>query len=303
MRSKRLQAALPLWLPFCQEKCGVLPERVRRRLFQISPATIDRLLKKGRAQYPGKGLRGTRPGSLLKCPIPIRTDNRDIDQPGFWEADTVAPCGASMAGDFIWSVTFPDIYSQWTGNRAVWNKGAIDVLEQVKDLEERLPFALLGFDVDNGSEFLPFPLWRYLRDRPPPVPLTRSRPYRKNDPAHVEQKNWTHVRQLPGCQRLEAPELLPRINQLYRTWGLLHNFFCPTLKLLSKTRQGSQTIRKDTPPQTPVQRLLDCPFLTQEQKDQLPIQLQPLNPLRLKEQIEQQLKLVLKAKNVRQAQS
>src|SRR5512138_2720271 len=110
--------------------------------------------------------------------------------------------------------------------------------------ECHLPFELLGFDVDNGSEFLCFHLWRYLLDRPRPVPLTRSRPYRKNDQAHVEQKNWTHVRQLLGYQRLERPELVPLINELYRTWGLLHNFFCPNLKLLSKTRKGARTIRK-----------------------------------------------------------
>jgi len=167
MCSKRLKAALPLWLPFCEEKYGALPVGTRRQLLQISPATIDRLLKKVRAHYSGKGLSGTRPGSLLKHQIPIRTDNRDIAQPGFLEADTVAHCGTSMAGDFIWSLTLPDIYSQWTENRAVWNKGAKDVLEQVQDVEGRLPFAILGFDVDNGSEFLTFHLWRYLLDRPP----------------------------------------------------------------------------------------------------------------------------------------
>src|SRR5713101_9459560 len=117
-----------------------------------------------------------------------------------------------MAGDFIWSITVTDIFTQWTENRAVWNKGARDVLEQVKDLEQRLPFAIAGFDVYNGSEFLTFHLWRYLLDRPRPIPLTRSRPYRKNDQAHVEQKNWTQVRQLLGYQRLELPKLLPLIN-------------------------------------------------------------------------------------------
>jgi hypothetical protein len=299
MCSKRLKAALPLWLPFYEEKYGALPAPVRGRLLQISPATMDRLLQKVRARYPGKGLCGTRPGSLLKHQIPIRTDNHDIHQPGFLEADTVAHCGTSMAGNFIWSVTFTDIYSQWTENRAVWNKGAKDVLEQTQDVEQGLPFAILGFDVDNGSEFLTFHLWRYLLDRPRPVPLTRSRPYRKNDQAHVEQKNWTHVRQLLGYQRLEAPELLPAINALYRTWGLLHNYFCPTLKLLSKTRRGSKTIRKYSPPQTPVQRLLDCPDLGPEAKETLRSQSQPLNPLQLKEQIEQQLKAVLNAPQTR----
>jgi hypothetical protein len=292
MCSKRLKAALPFWLPFYEQKHGPLAQALRQKLLGISPATIDRLLKKTRTRYPGKGLCGTRPGRLLKHQIPIRTDNRDIDQPGFLEADTVAHCGTSMAGSFIWSITFTDIFSQWTENRAVWNKGAADVLREVKGLEESLVFEMKGFDVDNGSEFLTFHLWRYLFNRPRPVPLTRSRPYRKNDQAHVEQKNWTHVRQLLGYQRLERPELIPLINDLYGAWGLFHNFFCPTLKLLSKVRQGSKTLRKYSPPQTPFQRLLECPELTPQQKEKLRAQYEQLNPLDLKEQIEQKLKLV-----------
>ena len=290
--SKRLKAALPLWLPFYEAEHGVLEESVRRKLLRISAATIDRLLKKERARYRGKGLCGTRPGGLLKHQIPIRTDNDDVDRPGFLEADTVAHCGNSLAGDFIWSLTFTDLFCQWTENRAIWNKGAHGVLQQVKELEASLPFELLGFDVDNGSEFLTHHLWRYLLDRPRPVPLTRSRPYRKNDQAHVEQKNWTHVRQLLGYQRLEQPELVPLINELYRTWGLLHNFFHPNLKLLSKTRKGSKTIRKYSPPQTPYQRLVQSEHLSPEQKQKLQSQFLQLNPLRLKEQIEQQLKMV-----------
>jgi hypothetical protein len=293
MCSKRLKAALPLWLPFYEQEHGPLVEPVRKKLLQISAASIDRLLKKERARYRGKGLCGTRPGGLLKHQIPIRTDNDDVDRPGFLEADTVAHCGNSLAGDFIWSITFTDIFCQWTENRATWNKGAEGVLGQVKDVEANLPFELLGFDVDNGSEFLCFHLWRYLLDRPRPVPLTRSRPYRKNDQAHVEQKNWTHVRQLLGYQRLEPPELVPLINELYRTWGLLHNFFCPNLKLLSKTRKGAKTIRKYSPPQTPYQRLLESKHLSQEQKQKLQNRFQQLNPLQLKREIEQKLKLVL----------
>jgi len=293
MCSKRLKAALPLWLPFYEQEHGPLVEAVRKKLLQISAASIDRLLKKERARYRGKGLCGTRPGGLLKHQIPIRTDNDDVDRPGFLEADTVAHCGNSLAGDFIWSLTFTDIFCQWTENRATWNKGAEGVLGQVKDVEANLPFELLGFDVDNGSEFLCFHLWRYLLDRPRPVPLTRSRPYRKNDQAHVEQKNWTHVRQLLGYQRLEQPELVPLINELYRTWGLLHNFFCPNLKLLSKTRKGAKTIRKYSPPQTPYQRLLESKHLSQEQKQKLQNRFHQLNPLQLKREIEQKLKLVL----------
>lgn len=299
MCSKRLRAALAVWLPFYEQKHGTLAQAVRKKLLRISPATIDRLLKKTRARYPGKGLCGTRPGRLLKVQVPIRTDNRDIDRPGFLEADTVAHCGPTMAGSFIWSITFTDIFSQWTENRAVWNKGSTDVVRAVSDLEKTLPFELLGLDVDNGSEFLTFHLWRYLLDRPRPIPMTRSRAYRKNDQAHVEQKNWTHVRQLLGYQRLEQPELIPLINDLYRTWGLFHNFFCPTLKLRSKVRRGSKTLRKYFPPQTPYQRLLDGPHLTQRQKEKLIAQYQPLNPFQLKEQLEQKLKLVFDQARVR----
>jgi len=299
MCSKRLKVALALWLPFYEQEYGALAESVRQKLLRMSAATIDRLLKPERARYPGKGLCGTRPGGRLKHQIPIRTDNDDVDRPGYLEADTVAHCGNSLAGDFVWSVTFTDIYSQWTENRAVWNKGAEGVLQQVKEVEAGLAFELLGFDVDNGSEFLAFHLWRYLLDRPRPVPLTRSRPYRKNDQAHVEQKNWTHVRQLLGYQRLEQPQLVPLINDLYRTWGLLHNFFCPNLKLLSKTRKGAKTVRKYSPPQTPYQRLLVSEHLSQNQKQKLQDQFQKLNPLQLKKRIEQQLKIVFDKTQVR----
>ena len=299
MCSKRLKVALALWLPYYEQKHGALPADIKAKLLKISPATIDRLLKKVRARYPGKGLCSTRPGGLLKNQIPIRTDNHDVDRPGFLEADSVAHCGNSMADDFVFSLTFTCIFSQWTENRALWNKGAAGVLEQVKDLEDKLPFAIAGFDVDNGSEFLTFHLWRYFFDRPRPIPMTRSRAYRKNDQAHVEQKNWTHVRQLLGYHRLASQELVPLINDLYRTWGLLHNFFCPSLKLLSKTRKGAKTIRKYSPPQTPFQRLLDSKHLTKEQKDKLQTQYRQFNPFQLKEQIEQKLKIVFARAGIR----
>jgi len=134
---------------------------------------------------------------------------------GFMEADTVAHCGTSMAGDFIWSVTFADILTGWTENRAVWNKGAQGVITQVGDIEDKLPFELLGFDCDNGSEFLNHHLWSYFVDRKKPVQFTRSRACKKNDNAHVEQKNWTHVRQLLGYDRLENPQVVDLLNNLY----------------------------------------------------------------------------------------
>ena len=291
MCSKRLKAALPIWLPYYEQANGALPSPVRDKLLKISPAAIDRLLKPVRARYPGKGLSGTRCGpEALKHRIPIRTDNWDIRQPGFLEADSVAHCGNSMAGEFVWSLTFTDIFSQWTENRAVWNKSAQEVVDRAREVEQVLPFLIRGFDVDNGTEFLTWHLWRYFMERPAPVDLRRSRPYKKNDQAYVEQKNFTHVRQLLGYDRMEGPTLVALINELYRTWGPFHNFFCPTLKLKSKTRVGAKTIRRYGPPQTPYQRLLDTPDLTLSQKAKLQARFQELNPLQLKAKLEEQLK-------------
>ncbi|HEY8097744.1 MAG TPA: integrase [Methylobacter sp.] len=186
---KRLKAALPLWLPHYESEYGVLSETVRGDLLKVSAATLDRLLKPLRVQHP-KGLSGTKPGSLLKTQIPIRTQHWDETQPGFMEADTVAHCGNSLAGDFVWSLTMTDIVTGWTECRATWNKGSQGVLEQIQAIETVLPFPLRGFDCDNGSEFLNHHLLRYFTDHPASPAFTRSRPYKKNDNAHVEQKNW-----------------------------------------------------------------------------------------------------------------
>lgn len=150
MCSKRLKAVIPDWLPYYEQAHGILDELIRGQLLSLSAATIDRLLKPTRLQYPGKGRSGTKPGRLLKTQIPIKTDHWDVTQPGFVEADTVAHCGNSLAGDFIWSLTLTDIYSTWTENRATWNKGAAGVNAQIADIEKSLPFELLGFDrLDN----------------------------------------------------------------------------------------------------------------------------------------------------------
>jgi hypothetical protein len=154
MCSKRLKVALREWLPHYENEHGNLDDVVRFQLYGISPATIDRLLKPFRIEYPTKGLCGTKPGRLLKTQIPIRTDNWDVTQPGFMEVDTVAHCGNSLAGDFVWSLTMTDILTGWTENRATWNKGADGVIRQVENIEKKLPFLLLACDCDNGSEFI-----------------------------------------------------------------------------------------------------------------------------------------------------
>lgn len=293
MCSKKLKVALPLWLPFYEDEFGELNEETKSKLLTISAATIDRVLKPGKVKYKRKGLCGTKPGSLLKNQIPIRTDNWDITKPGFCEADTVAHCGNSLAGDFVWSLTFTDIFSGWTENRAVWNKGSFGVIEQIKDIEEKLPFKLLGFDCDNGSEFLNYHLIKYFGDRPKEkmVQFTRSRPYHKDDNAHVEQKNWTHVRQFLGYDRFGDKRLVKLINELYSNeYNLLQNYFCPSMKLVSKKRINSKYHKKYDQPQTPCQRLLASADITLEIKQKLIATYNLLNPFTLRRCIENKLK-------------
>ena len=186
---KRLKAALSEWLPHYEKEYGPLCLPLKEKLESISAATIDRLLAPVRAKARPKGRGGTKPGRWLKNQIPLQTDQWDERQPGFMEADTVAHCGNSLEGDFIWSLCFTDLASGWTELRAVWNKGSQGVMAAVREMEQKLPFAILGFDCDNGSEFLNHHLWRYFARRKEPVQFTRSRPYHKNDNAHVEQKN------------------------------------------------------------------------------------------------------------------
>lgn len=290
--SKRLKHALPIWLPWYEKDYGCLAASVRQDVLTISPASIDRLLKPVRLRYGKRGRGGTKPGSLLKQQIPVRTHNWDITKPGYLEADTVAHGGGSMEGNFVWSLTFTDIFSGWTENRACWNRGAHAVLEQIKDVERHLAFNILGFDSDNGSEFLNHHLMRYLNQRPKAVGWTRSREYRKNDNAHVEQKNWTHVRQLLGYERIAIPEAVAPINDLYAHWNDLQNFFMPAIKLKAKQRIGSKIKRSYHPVQTPAQRLLECPDISAEQKQALRKRLERLNPIALKKEVERNLRSV-----------
>lgn len=299
MCSKRLRAALPLWLPYYEASQGAIGVEARTRMLELSAATMDRLLAPIRVKYRGKGLSGTKPGSLLKNQIPIRTDNWDIKVPGFMEADTVAHCGTSLSGDFLWSLVFTDIATGWTQQRAVWNKGAEGVIKQVKDIEAKLPFELLGFDCDNGSEFLNHHLWSYFVDRKKPVQFTRSRPYKKNDNAHVEQKNWTHVRQLLGYDRFGNHQSVELLNDLYANeWQAYQNFFCPSVKLVEKSRVGSKYKRRYDKPQTPYQRLLASNALQPLQSQQLKQSFAQFDPFKLKKTIERKLKVIFHTNKV-----
>jgi len=291
--SKRLKAALPLWLPHYEASFRPLSVETRALFAAISPASIDRLLKPLRATLGKKGLSGTKPGTLLKKHIPIQAGVWDVTQPGFIEADTVAHCGDSLAGDFVWSLTMTDLCTGWTECRATWNKGSTGVMAQIKAIQQALPFAVRGFDCDNGSEFLNWHLLRYFQNHQQPIKFTRSRPYHSNDNAHVEQKNWSCVRQLFGYERLADVKMVALMNDVYANeFSLLTNFFYPTLKLASKARDGSKWDRKHSKPATPAQRLIDHPDVPQAIKEKLIEQTKTLNPFLLQKEMQRKLKAV-----------
>lgn len=292
--SKRLKAALPLWLPWYQKKTG-LDKEYAAKLMQMSPATMDRYLKRIKAKLKLGGRSSTKPGTLLKQHIPIETQKWDTTQPGFLEADTVAHCGASLRGDFAYTVDCVDIATTWTEQRAVWNKGQTGIVAAVKDIEISLPFPLRGFDSDNGCEFLNNSLWQYFANRKDKVKFTRSRPYKKEDNAHVEQKNWTKVRHLFGYYRLDKPELVPTMNDIYRKeWRLLQNFFTPSVKLASKVRFGARIKKIHDSPKTPYQRVLEHKSIPEETKKELTRTCNALNPLELKSSLEAKLSAILR---------
>lgn len=292
---KRLQPALPIWLPHYERRKGALAPELRAKLLQLSAATIDRLLAPCRARLGSRGRCGTRPGTLLRRQIPVRTEHWDVSGPGFIEADTVAHCGESMAGEFCWSVTATDIHTQWTETRAVANRSQHAVQGRIAQIEQALPFPILGFDTDNGGEFLNWHLLRYFQERPKPVRFTRSRAYRKNDNAHVEQKNWTHVRQLVGYGRLEGAEASELLNGLYaREWGWFRNFFCPVMKHLRTEVEGSRKRRLYDRPATPFERLKASGQADPAVLERLEARYAQLDPFALREKIETQLRLVLR---------
>jgi hypothetical protein len=291
--SPRLKASVPLWLPSYGPTFGELSPQVRKDLLAISSSTIDRLLKPVRIRYKKRGRATTKPGTLLRKQIPLKTNQWDETRPGFLEADTVAHCGDSMAGMFTFTIDCVDIATGWTEQRAVWGKGEAGVLEQIHHIEKSLPFPLLGFDCDNGGEFLNYHLFRHFSERKKPVQFTRSRAYHKDDNAHIEQKNWTHVRQWLGYDRLDNSKIVPLLNDLYtQEWRLFHNFFLPSVKLVAKERIASKTIRRYDLPKTPYQRIMESTLVTPAIKRALTSQFKTMNPFQLRSAIEMKLKKI-----------
>src|SRR5687768_7750138 len=255
---KRLVAILPELIAKLEQFDELrLAASSKEKLLRISAATVDRLLQPERRKQQLRRRSHTKPGTLLKHQIPIRTFAEwDEAQPGFAEIDLVAHDGGLALGDFCQTLDLTDIYTGWTETEAVPNKAQVWVFEAIQTIRQRLPFPLLGLDSDNGSEFVNHELLRYCQKER--ITFTRARPYRKNDNCYVEQKNYSVVRQTVGYQRFDTAAELMVLRQLYQTLRLYTNFFQPTMKLKSKQRFGSRVKKSYHAPQTPYQRVLAC---------------------------------------------
>ncbi len=253
--STRLKALLPHWLPWARGHIRGLTPEVERALLQMSPRQMDRRLQDKKRQLKGRIYGRTKPGSLLKQHIPIKTDHWDVEDPGYCEIDLVSHSGPHASGEFVYSLNVTDIHTGWCETRAIMGKGETGVVRALEDIRQALPFALKGIDSDNGSEFINHHLLRYCKKHR--IQFTRSRPYKKDDNAHIEQKNWTHVRKLVGWDRYDTPAQLEAIQALYTgPWGAMMNLYQPCVKLKEKLRIGARITRRYDQAQTPLDRLI-----------------------------------------------
>lgn len=282
--SVRLKAMLPLWLPHVRNRMQVTA-KTEAALRAISARTIDRRLKPTRMAARRRLYGRTKPGTLLKHQIPLRTERWDVDEPGWGEIDLVSHSGACADGEFAHSINFTDIHSTWVETRAVLSKAQTGVIEGLDSMRRNLPFTLRGLDSDNGSEFINHHLVRYC-DRHK-IQFTRGRPYKKDDNAHVEQKNWTHVRRLVGWERIDTRAAVDLLNDLYcNEWRWMMNLFQPSVKLLRKERIGSRVRRVYDAPATPLDRLLRDKQGTRARLDELVALRNGLDPFLLSDQIQ-----------------
>jgi hypothetical protein len=287
----RLAAMMAEWVPAFEEHEKRIPGAVRERLLAASGRTLERLLAPLRCRGMGRSL--TRPGTILRQQIPIRGSLFEEEKAGWLEVDTVALCGGSVAGEFVWMVDGVDYATTWVEVRPIWGRGQAGTLEALQDIEASLPFELLGLDSDNGGEFLNHHVLQWLQKRPRPVFMTRSRPYKKDDNAHVEQKNWTHVRQCFGYERYDNPEVVGRMSELVKgPYGQLLNFFHASLKLERKERTDGKVRRHYGKPKTPLARVLESAQVTAQAKAKLRQQKARLNPFALKRQVEKSLQAI-----------
>jgi len=277
----------------------ISPE-VAQKLLKISESTIDRLLKPEKDRYRlGKGRSGTKPGSLLKKAIPIRTfADWNEKKPGFLEADLVGHDGGNGCRDFAQSLNFVDILTGWDESAACINKAQVHVFSAIKTASARFPFAIGGIDSDNGSEFINAQMLRYCIENK--ITFTRSRAYKKNDSCFVEQKNYSIVRRAVGYLRYDTQEEVDILNELYICLGHYTNFFQPVVKLVFKTRTGSKVSKKYDEAKTPYRRVLECSDIDDKIKARLKKQYDCLNPAELKRKISKLQEKLLKLNSLKQ---
>lgn len=292
--SKRLHPFLPEWIRKLEE-CGEisLTHEVKAQLLSMSRSTIDRRLQPARIKEKRRGLSTTKPGTLLKRQIPVRIYTPwDEQQPGFLEIDLVAHCGETTAGNYLNTLTATDLATGWTECLALPNKTQTATFLAIKKLQERLPFPLLGLDSDNGSEFINDMLYRFCLDQQ--ITFTRCRPYRKNDQAHVEQKNWSVVRHTVGYDRFETQAELDLLSSIYADLRLFVNFFQPVEKLISSTTINGVKHKQYDQAKTPFQRVLEDPRVDEKYKTQLRILYNSLNPVTIREALIEKTARMLK---------
>lgn len=288
--SHRLKALLPLWLPWASHRFTLTPASVRQ-LQAMSPRTMDRVLHDRRASLQRRLYGRTKPGTLLKHHIPLRTDRWDVAAPGFTEIDLVSHAGPLGDAEALFSLNLTDIHTTWVETRAVQGKTQRAICAALDEMRQALPFPLRGIDSDNGSEFINDQLWRYCRQHH--IQFTRGRPYKKDDNAHIEQKNWTHVRKLLGWERYASTEALETINRLYRDdLRLMMNLFQPSVKLQRRVRVGSRVRRLYDAPQTPLDRVAASAGTDPKSLHALQALRQRLDPFALAEQIDRHLTLI-----------
>lgn len=251
--SARLRALLPMWVPWARRRLSLSAE-TEARLRTMSPRQMDRVLRADKAQLRKRLYGRTKPGTLLKHHIPLRTDRWDVTEPGWSEIDLVSHSGDCAEGEFAYTLDLTDIDSAWVESQALLGKSQVRVQAALASIQGDLPFRLLGIDSDNGSEFINAHLLRYCRAEQ--IQFTRGRPYKKDDNAHIEQKNWTHVRKILGYVRYDTPEAVAAINDVYADLRLLQNLFLPCVKLITKTRVGARVRRVYDTPQAPLDRLV-----------------------------------------------
>lgn len=283
---KRLAPFLPELLDkLVQQKEIRVNKTIYRKLTQISASTIDRLLKNTKKRYQLKGRSTTKPGSLLKHQVPIRTfSDWNESVPGFFEIDCVANCGNSVAGEFVNTLNITDIKTAWMEFEAVLGKAQFRVFAALKRRREQCPINWLGFDSDGGSEFINDELVRYSVQEK--LTFTRSRPYRKNDQNYIEQKNYSVIRRVLGYARYDTQEELLIINKILTLYRLYVNFFQPVVRMEEKTRTGAKITRIYKKALTPYRRVLACDEILQSTKERLTKLYDKLNPADLKRQIE-----------------